>query len=1015
MGLLTLATVLVTSLYPALPKAFADVNGQWNGSSKIVVNGVTYTQCSSKVDTPSQCVRTKAVPSNDFFFPDNWSPSGAVTGGTESSGLKEFCHDPSMKTNGNKYVVGDENGSKTTGQLWKVTGSGDNCLSGPTTIHLSTKNVVIHGSFVNHSTIHLENGTSYTDGKNDDDNGKHNERLNYYSPYNKALDGAAGCADGVIENFSSDHTSATLYDITTVGGLTPSCKKTEAAKVSLSTVKFNSDYAWTSQTSIGPSDGNGTVFVSPQPGGTTLSFNDSSCTVNLSVQSGDWSKDTTGTFSTSGTGCKDKTDGYPSGTINVAAFSSDATAANLNTTGGCSSKDSNGNCLADNDATLSCGGGVLNWIICPVITLAQGAANKVDSFIMNTLDTDVKPIFDQTTVKGTASQGYYTAWNSFRVLATALLIIGGLVMVASQALGFEFLDAYTVRKVLPRLLVAVIGISLSWPLMRLVVSFFDTAGFDIRSLMYAPFKDFGGTLSVSTGLFTSAAVLGAFLAFGFTALTFILTALLGLFVGFIILVIRQIAIIMLIILAPIAIACYILPNTQKVWKLWSENFLGLMLMFPIISALIAAGHIFAAVSLKAGGGDTGTVVAQALAIVAYIAPYFLLPLAARMATGAIGNLAGVVNDRGKGAFDRLKGVRGNAAQKNVAKMKAGNRFSDRNTLSRSFNRTTAGVGTGWNGRFGMGTRGAQAVDQARRNAATEQIMKSAGFAAIQHDDGALMAATYNSAAAARAGLTAKGVDAAEVERSIAAAQASIGFGRSQAIAAGQQLVATGTGYQGYTKANGDKVSALQEMSETIARASGGDKNTAASMAGNMNAETKRAGRFDLAPSFGKLRSLVENEIDGSAPTADKYHEASVRAARGADAVTMLRGKPIQVEQLTKSLGEHARASLAAAQDTTDPTPAGDKRRTEANDEFLRTMGQIDQLNQQKSYASEENQEHVNKLLGDTNDLRGELGVLLGPSGVDPIMLTQAQQQNRSRYNQTRAPRANANDPNLPTE
>lgn len=586
---------------------------------------------------------------------------------------------------------------------------------------------------------------------------------------------------------------------------------------------------------------------------------------------------------------------------NPGGFScSDMVASSIgNTTGNPDScgTDADGNAKNCEDATLSCGGDALNWIICPVITLAQGAANKVDSFIMNTLDTDVKPIFDQTTVKGSASQGYYTAWNSFRVLATALLVIGGLVMVASQALGFEFLDAYTVRKVLPRLLVAVIGISLSWPLMRLVVSFFDTAGFDIRSLMYAPFKDFGGTLSVSTGIFSSVAILAVFMAYGFAALTFILTALLGLFVGFIILVIRQIAIIVLIILAPIAIACYILPNTQKVWKLWSENFLGLMLMFPIISALIAAGHIFAAVSLKNGGGDTGTVVAQAIAIIAYIAPYFLLPLAARMATGVIGNLAGVVNDRGKGAFDRLKGVRGRARERRAQEFRSGSLLGgDKmglNSLGRHYN---AGI----RGHYGMGSRGRQLL-ATDASVQAEQALKNnprlSKFAQGNDDGNAVLALSGGTRSGAEAAARqlfrrrdAQGNDIGYDEatgRAAIAAAAGIGFNRQNASAA---LIGLGQ-----NKSRAVRAGRADIIRDGIDRLAGNNEAMAQEMTGTFAFLSRQSGRADLGgmnwAARGQARTDFNTQVDelaqnyaGGGPVTQAHRDQAFRDVAMAEGI-----------------------------------------------------------------------------------------------------------------------------------
>jgi hypothetical protein len=336
------------------------------------------------------------------------------------------------------------------------------------------------------------------------------------------------------------------------------------------------------------------------------------------------------------------------------------------------------------EGDIFCGAEGLSWIFCPFIQLAVGAANVIDSMIMDMLNVGSETIFEGTDNTGSPQSGYYTAWNSFRIIATALLVIGGLVMVASTALGFDFLDAYTIRKTLPRLLIAAIGISLSWPLMEFVVGFFDTLGFSIRSLIYAPFRSLETNgISIGVGIASYLVVGGAALILGFASLTLVLTAVLALLVGFVILLIRQIAIIMLVIIAPVAIACYVLPNTQKVWKLWSDNFLGLMLMFPIISALIAAGHVFAAVSFSTGAPTTGFT--QIVGLIAYFIPYFLLPLAARLATGVIGTLAGFANDRSRGVFDRLKKKRSDTAADRIKRAGSNSLYDNSTKRGRAAN------------------------------------------------------------------------------------------------------------------------------------------------------------------------------------------------------------------------------------------------------------------------------------------------------------------------------------------
>jgi hypothetical protein len=595
----------------------------------------------------------------------------------------------------------------------------------------------------------------------------------------------------------------------------------------------------------------------------------------------------------------------------------------------------------DNSAPqLSCHAGFnpLNWLVCGVIDGLTKIINSVDSFISSQLSINTSQIFSvdskcsQASNSGSDCTGYayYKAWSSFRDIALGLMVVAGLVVIISQALGFEILDAYTIRKVLPRLVVAAIAITVSWSLMQFFVGLTNDLGYGVRSLIYAPFSSLGSDAVSLGGQHLSASSIGtsfgvtlatgaAITALGiFGLLSFVGTAALAVFVAFLVLVIRQILITVLILLAPIAIVAYILPNTNKIYKIWWDSFAKALMMFPIISGFIAAGRVMSLVADK----NTTDPFSQFIAFAAYFAPYFLLPLTFRFAGGALSNIGGFVNDRHKGAFDRLRNFRGNEMKKNSAAMKSGTRFEGSKyapgsrSLANAFNKSSVAAGTGVKGRFGMGVRGAAAVDQARRRAAGD-LHKDPNQVAIKDDDNALRAQTYKNDSAALTGvrdhlLTQKDENGnfkytnatatAEANRAVKAVQAATGFGGVQAITAAEQMVQTGTAIEN-----------IQDQAQIIARASNGNASTISALAGNANAVNKQVGRHDLAPSFGTLNSLAQQEaIAPGTVSADAYGAAQEKAWRSGSLYQHANDKPQNIDAAIKHYSEMLNTSTDPA-------------------------------------------------------------------------------------------------------
>ena len=326
------------------------------------------------------------------------------------------------------------------------------------------------------------------------------------------------------------------------------------------------------------------------------------------------------------------------------------------------------------DNQLECDGSssALSWIICPVVDGLTKIIGAVDNMITDQMTIKTGPIFGDANgncAKREHCDAYKTAWQSFRNIALGLMAIAGLIMVIAQALGMEILDAYTIRKTLPRILIAAIGITLSWTLMQFLVTLTNDLGIGIRHLIQAPFSDLKDEIHLGFGGDVPGFILGlGAIATGiFGLLTYAGMAALAVIIAIIVLILRQIAIILLILLAPVAIVAYILPNTQKIYKFWWGTFSKALLMFPLIAAFIASGQVFSAIAIN----NSTDPLNQLIGFGAYFAPYFLIPATFKFAGGALGQIGGFVNDRGRGGFDFLRKKRQENTGRRIQRARAG--------------------------------------------------------------------------------------------------------------------------------------------------------------------------------------------------------------------------------------------------------------------------------------------------------------------------------------------------------
>lgn len=230
------------------------------------------------------------------------------------------------------------------------------------------------------------------------------------------------------------------------------------------------------------------------------------------------------------------------------------------------------------------------------------------------------------------------------------------------------LDAYTLRKIAPRILVGVIAINLSIYLCLAAADVVTVIGRGLGQLLTAPFVtadyyNFGvegnvantGAAAGIGGIFVASGAFGAAvgaIAFSATNILGILGMLLILVIPIALLalavmatiVIRQALLVFLIIISPVAFALYIFPGTEKYFRQWWNLYLRTLLVYPIIAAIFALSDVFGAITLNSAataGGNAADPVKLITGVLVVYAPLFLIPFAFRFAGGVMGQVANI--------------------------------------------------------------------------------------------------------------------------------------------------------------------------------------------------------------------------------------------------------------------------------------------------------------------------------------------------------------------------------------
>ncbi len=321
----------------------------------------------------------------------------------------------------------------------------------------------------------------------------------------------------------------------------------------------------------------------------------------------------------------------------------------------------------------------LGWIICPIIFGLQEVTTQIYEKIepMIRVNDSVLDQIRQGNESGSGSM--FQAWNTFRGIANIVFVILFLFIIFSQLTGVG-IDNYGIKKMLPKVIITAILVNISFLICALAVDTSNVLGRSLQDLFtnIAPSnKLMGGSIvdgTIST-INTAVGVLGLVAAGGATVaavalngwaiiipiLLFLLVMIISIIFALIVLGLRQAFVVILIVISPIAFACTLLPNTEKVFKKWVEFFKQILMVYPIVGGLIGAGYFVACMIFTSNADLIMTVTAGMLCV----APYFMVPSLTRKSLAAAGNIGERLRGLGQGAGRRVRGLNNTDAVKNA--------------------------------------------------------------------------------------------------------------------------------------------------------------------------------------------------------------------------------------------------------------------------------------------------------------------------------------------------------------
>lgn len=355
-------------------------------------------------------------------------------------------------------------------------------------------------------------------------------------------------------------------------------------------------------------------------------------------------------------------------------------------------KNASANSVDDEEGVTSCVIEYIGWIACPVLNALAGLADWAYGFLAENFLVIQPTMFNQ-------NGALFQAWAAFQGLANVVLVILFLIIIFSQLTSIG-ISNYSIKKMFPRLIVGAILINLSFIICTLAIDLSNILGYGLNDLFRSIGTDMGrvgdgtyynagstgegaasfaGWAVITTSILAGGALAvsgsGAVAAIGMglvALLPVLLSVFLALVMIFFILVGRQMLIILLVAIAPVAFALYLLPNTAQWFTKWRKTFTALLMVFPIIGLVYGVSSLASQIMSSVIGDPNSpdNWIGQIVSAGVMVIPLIIVPSLLKKSldsVGSIGSMAGKLNAKlSGGAQSKLAGSGLNKHYENLA-------------------------------------------------------------------------------------------------------------------------------------------------------------------------------------------------------------------------------------------------------------------------------------------------------------------------------------------------------------